>query len=231
MEIIWLGHSCFRIKGKEAIVITDPCSPGTGYDIGRQEADIVTISHDHGGHNFASQIEPVSKASLRGLSPEDVCYARPKLVKGPGEYDVANVLITGISSFHDNEEGGKNGKNCIYLIVLDDITICHLGDIGHKLSTDQLNELSRVQVLFLPVGGVSTIDAATAAEIVRTLEPKVVIPMHYKTRALTFDLDSLEAFLSQMALKEIIPQTKLSVTKSNLPEQTRVVVMEYPAPG
>jgi L-ascorbate metabolism protein UlaG (beta-lactamase superfamily) len=228
LEIVWLGHSCFRIKGKQAVVITDPFSPGIGYKLGKREADIVTISHDHPGHNFASSVTPVLSGPGTALAGDTLACARPKVVRGPGEYDIANVWVTGIPSFHDSEGGKKRGKNCIYLIQIDDVTLCHLGDIGHPLSTHQLQELGGVQVLFLPVGGVSTIDAAAAAEIMRTLEPKVVIPMHYRTASLIPTLDPLDNFLKQMALKDVVPQAKVSVTANNLPEETRVVVLDYP---
>lgn len=227
MEIVWLGHSCFRLKGKQAVIITDPFSPDTGYKLGRREADIVTVSHDHPGHNFTSSVTPPPSPASNDLPPTPSC-ARPKVVRGPGEYDIANVWVTGISSFHDSENGAKRGKNCIYRIEMDDITLCHLGDIGHPLSTQQLQELAGAQVLFLPVGGLSTIDAAAAAQIVRSLEPRLVIPMHYKTDSLNTPLEPLENFLKQMALKEVIPQPKVLVTANSLTDQTRIIVLDYP---
>lgn len=225
LEIIWLGHSCFRIKGKQGTVVTDPFSPDFGYKAGKLEADIVTVSHDHLGHNNSAAVAPVPS----NLAEQDAAIcSRPKVVRGPGEYDIANIWVTGIASFHDNEKGVKRGKNCVYLLQVDDIALCHLGDLGHTLSTQQLQEMGGVEVLFLPVGGYSTVDAAAAAALVRAIEPKLVIPMHYKTPAVTSPLDPLDNFLKQMALKEVVPQARLAVTRNTLPEETRVVVLDYP---
>ncbi|MBI4334232.1 MAG: MBL fold metallo-hydrolase [Chloroflexi bacterium] len=226
MEIIWLGHSCFRIKGKQGTVITDPFAPEFGYKTGKLEADIVTVSHDHPGHNSTAAIAPVA-SNLAALPADGIFCSRPKVVHAPGEYDIANIWVTGIPSFHDSENGARRGKNCIYLIQIDDIVLCHLGDIGHRLSTQQLQDLGGAEVLFLPVGGHSTIDAAVASEIVRAVDPKLVIPMHYKTAAETSPLDTLDNFSKQMALAEVTAQARLSVTRNTLPDQTRVVVMDY----
>ncbi|MFC1985290.1 MBL fold metallo-hydrolase, partial [Chloroflexota bacterium] len=172
MEINWLGHSCFRIKGNRATIITDPYSPDLGYSLGKPTARIVTVSHQHPGHSY-----------IEGVDGD------PKLVRGPGEYEISDVLIIGTATFHDEEKGGKMGKNTVYLIEIDDISVCHLGDLGHVLTPAQVEEIDNVDVLLLPVGGVSTIDAPMAAEVVRQLEPKAVIPMHYKTEALKRELE------------------------------------------
>ncbi|MDZ4278759.1 MAG: MBL fold metallo-hydrolase, partial [Dehalococcoidia bacterium] len=164
MEITWLGHSCFRLRGRDAAVVFDPCDKKTGYNIGRPTADIVTVSHDHPGHS--------NVAAVAGS---------PRVVAGPGEFEIAGVLIMGIRTYHDKEQGGKLGKNTAYVLELDDVRVCHLGDLGHVPTPEQVEELSGVHVLLAPVGGGSTIGAAAAAEVVSLLEPKLVIPMHYKT--------------------------------------------------
>jgi len=210
MEITWLGHSCFRIKGKDAVLITDPYDSTIGYSMGHHKANIVTSSHAHPGHNF-----------LAGIGDE------PRTVRGAGEYEMAGVLITGISTFHDTERGQKWGKNTVYLMDMDEITVCHLGDLGHPLSPEQVEEMSGIDVLLVPVGGLCTIDAAAAAEVVRLLEPRVVIPMHFKTDVVSFDLEPVGNFLKEMGLKEATPQPRLSLTKSSLLEATQVVVLDY----
>ncbi len=210
MEITWLGHSCFRIKGRGAVVLTDPYDSSLGYSLGKPQADIVTISHPHPGHSFR----------------EGVGGTR-KIVNGPGEYEIANVFITGIRTYHDAEKGERWGKNTIYLIEMEEMTLCHLGDLGHVPSPEQMEEMSNVEVLMVPVGGLSTIDAAAAAQTVRLLEPKVVIPMHFKTEAVKMELEPLSRFLKEMGLKEVAPQPKLTVTKSSLPQETQVVVLDY----
>jgi len=209
MEITWLGHSCFRIKGKQATVITDPYSPDTGYTLGKQSADIVTVSHQHPGHSYTAGVN-----------------SDPHLVKGPGEYEISNVLVIGLASYHDGEKGNLKGKNTIYLIEMDDITICHLGDLGHPLTENQTEEMGNVDILMLPVGGVSTINASAAAAIVRQIEPKIVLPMHYGTPSLTRTLDPVDKFLKEIGTHDTPPQAKLTITKNNLPLIMQVTVLE-----
>ena len=210
MDISWLGHSCFRIKGSHAIVITDPYSPSLGYSLGKPTARIVTVSHQHEGHSY-----------VQGIGGE------PRLITRPGEYEISGVLIIGITTFHDAARGGKSGKNTVYLMEIDDIVVCHLGDLGHVLTIEQVEETGNVDVLLLPVGGVSTINAPMAAEVVRQLEPKVVVPMHYKTSALRWELEPVERFLKEIGVKQVEPQPKLSLTKSSLPVSTRVFLLDY----
>jgi L-ascorbate metabolism protein UlaG (beta-lactamase superfamily) len=210
MDITWLGHSCFRLKGSHATVITDPYSPELGYSLGKPTAGIVTVSHQHPGHGY-----------VQGVG------GQPKVVKGPGEYEISGVLVIGIATFHDNERGKKRGKNTVYLMEIDEIAVCHLGDLGHVLSGEQVEEIDSVDVLLLPVGGLSTINAAKAAEVVRQLEPKAVIPMHYKTPVLKRELEPVDRFLKEIGAKEVVPQAKLSFTKSNLPDTTQVFLLDY----
>jgi L-ascorbate metabolism protein UlaG (beta-lactamase superfamily) len=212
MEITWLGHSCFRIRGKDATVLTDPCAKTTGYSIGKPTADIVTISHDHPAHN--------NVAAVAG---------EPRVIQGPGEFEISDVLIMGIGTYHDDEKGKRLGKNIAYVFELDDVRVCHLGDLGHVPTPEQVEELSGVDILLAPVGGGDTIDAAAAAETVSLLEPKLVIPMHYKTPASAGDLEPIERFLKEMAAPAALNerQPKLSITKSTLPHETKVQVLDY----
>jgi L-ascorbate metabolism protein UlaG (beta-lactamase superfamily) len=208
MEITWLGYSCFRLKGKNTTVITDPFPPDLGYSQDKVGARIVTVSHKHPEHSYT-----------QGLSAET------RLVDRPGEYEIGGVLIIGISTFHDAENGATLGKNTVFAIEVGDVTICHLGDLGHTLSSKQVEELGNVDVLLVPVGGRTTIAAPQAAALVRSLEPKIVIPMHYKTLTLTKDLDTVDKFLKEMGLNEVIPQPKLAVTRATLPLTTQVLVL------
>ena len=155
MEITWLGHSCFKIKSKEVTLITDPYHEGIGYSLGNPSANIVTLSHQHPGHNCATAVG-----------------GNPKVLKGHGEYEIANVFITGISTFHDSVQGKNRGKNTAYLLEADGIKLCHLGDLGHMPSPQQVEEMGNIQVLLVPVGSISTINAKTAAEIVHLLSFK-----------------------------------------------------------
>lgn len=210
MEITWLGHSCFRIKGKDAIVITDPCHPSLGYTLGKLHADIVTLSHFHPGHSYSEAITSEFKE-----------------IRGPGEYELKGIFITGIATFHDSEQGNKLGRNTVYVLEMDGITLCHMGDLGHLPASQLMEAIGDVDVLFLPVGGVSTIAGSTAAEIVRRLSPKIVIPMHYKTSAEVRDLQPVDRFLTELGIKEMVSQPKLSINRSTLPTSTQVTILDY----
>jgi len=211
IDITWLGHSCFRIKGKGVTLLTDPYDESIGYSLGNPEANIVTSSHPHPGHGFTS-----------GVGGE------PKIVRGPGEYEISGVFITGIATFHDAEKGQERGRNTVYLIEMEDMKLCHLGDLGHPLSTEQVEEIGSVELLMVPVGGFSTIDAVTAAETVRLLQPGIVIPMHFQTEAVRFQLAPVERFLREMGIKAgLAAQPRLSITRAALSEETQVVVLDY----
>ncbi len=208
MEITWFGYSCFRLKGKNTTVITDPFPPGLGYSLEKQSARVVTISHQHPNHSYSAAVG-----------------GDPKVVYRPGEYEIGGVLVIGIATYHDTEKGATLGKNNVFAIEVDDVNICHLGDLGHELSSNQIEELGNVDVLLVPVGGGTTITAAQGAALVRSIEPKIVIPMHYKTLTLTKQLDGVDKFLKEMGLTEIQSQPKLTITKSGLPLTTTVMVL------
>ena len=211
MEITWLGHSCFRIKGKDAVLMTDPCGKDTGYTLHKQHADIVTVSHYHAGHSNTQAIEGEFRE-----------------IKGPGEYELKNVFIAGYATYHDAQEGQERGKNTVYVIEMEGVTMCHLGDLGHTLSSDMEEEIGDVGVLFVPAGGLSTVDSTKAAEIVRSLSSRIVIPMHYRTPVSTRDFEPFDNFLKKAGGKEIEPQPRLNVNKNNLPLNTEIVVLNYP---
>ena len=211
MEISWLGHSCFLLKGKEKTVVTDPYSPGLGYLLGHPEADIVTLSHFHPGHS-----------NTQGVA------GSPKEVKSPGEYDIGGVFITGIASFHDDQQGMLRGKNTIYLIEMDGLSLCHLGDLGHSLAPQMAEQLRAIDILFLPVGEVSTISVSAASEIVKQLDPRIVIPMHYKTSVLPRELAEADKFFNKMGGVEARKENTLSVTSSSLPANTQFIIFDYP---
>jgi len=211
MDIFWLGHSCFRIKSKEAVIVTDPCHPDTGYDIGKIRADIVSVSHSHPGHSYTQAIEGEFRALDR-----------------PGEYELKGIFITGTSTFHDSNHGKDRGKNTTFVFEIDGLTLCHLGDIGHVPSDDLKENLSEIDIMLVPVGGTSTIGSTTAAEIVRRFNPRIIIPMHYKTPLLTRELETVDKFLKEVGAKDVIRQPKLSVTRSGLPPTMQAIVFNDP---
>lgn len=215
MEIVWQGHSCFRIRGREATVVMDPCPPGSGYVIGKPTADIVTVSHPHDNHNYLKAIA-----------------GHPVVLDVPGEYEIHGAFVTGIATYHDGEKGAERGKNIAWVVEMEEIKVVHLGDLGHTPSAEQVEDMVGADVLLVPVGGNSTIDGAKAAEIVSMLEAKIVVPMHYQTDVFKTalgkgPLDTAERFLKEMEVKEVQPQPKLQITRSNIPSDTQVVLLDH----
>ncbi len=215
MDIISLGHSSFRLRGKSASVVTDPF---TGVTVGipfpkHTASDIVTISHEHEDHNAREAVE-----------------GDPFVISGPGEYEIKGVGIVGIGVYHDNEKGLQRGKNTIYRIEMDGISLVHLGDLGHELSASDVDSLDGVDVLFVPTGGVYTIDPGQAAKVVHEIQPTIIIPMHYNRPGLDqkifAGLVGIDAFLKEMGKGEVAPQPKLSITKDKLPEEMQIVVLQ-----
>ncbi|MDO8637260.1 MAG: MBL fold metallo-hydrolase, partial [Dehalococcoidia bacterium] len=214
MEITWLGYSSFRIKGKDTVLITDPFPSVKEEKSGQLTANIVTISHPHFHHSY-----------LEGIA------GNPMVIKGPGEYEVAEVFIWGYPSFHDSESGAKLGKNTVYLMHWEDLTLCHLGDIGHIPGSELAAKLSNIDILMVPAGSGSTLNASLAAQVVRLLEPKIIIPMHYRTDGtaasenLPQETDTVNKFLAEVGGKDAIPQPRFNISRSSIPEKTRVVLL------
>lgn len=200
----------FKIKGKNSTVVVDPFSPEfTGLKFPKGiDADVVLVTHPHRDHNNTSAIE-----------------GNPLVVSGSGEYEKAGVSVTGVSAFHDEEQGTKRGKNTIYHFLIDGVNIVHVGDLGHVLTEEQLSQIDQTDILMIPVGGVYTLNTEEAAKVVAQFEPKIVIPMHYKIPGLTAEKEGAEAFLKEMGAENIEPVAKLSVTKDKLPEETTVVLL------
>lgn len=204
-----MGHSCFRIKGKKTTLITDPYSPELGLTLGKQAADIITVSHQHPGHNYVD-----------GIGGD------PRVVYRPGEYEISDVIIIGLPTFHDAEKGQVRGKNVVFVVAVDDLTICHLGDLGEPLKESEIEELGKVDILMVPVGDMSTLNAAAAARLVRQIEPAIVIPMHYQLPESNRELEPAERFISEMGATGVAPQPKLTITRSNLPLSTQVTLLD-----
>lgn len=215
MDIYWYGQACFRIKGKNAAVIIDPYNPDyVGLKSPKDlQADIVLSTHSHQDHNFVSAVSTADGG-------------KPMVFDKPGEYEVAGVAVTGISSFHDNTQGSERGTNTIFHLLFDNLDIVHLGDLGqNKLTEEQVAEIGQTDILLVPIGSIYTLDAKAASEIVSQLEPKIIIPMHYKIEGLKFELEGADSFLKEMGAEGAVSQLKLSVTKEKLPEEPQVVVL------
>jgi L-ascorbate metabolism protein UlaG (beta-lactamase superfamily) len=211
MDITWMGQSCFKIKGKSSSVIIDPFDPTKmGLKLPKDlSAELLLITHGHEDHN-----------NIAAVSGD------PVVIEGPGEYEVAGISVKGIHSYHDKQEGAERGVNTIYSITVDGVNILHLGDLGHPLTEEQSGEIdTSTDILMIPVGGNYTIDAEEAAKVVAALEPKVIIPMHYKLPESSADIAPVDGFLKEMGAENIEPVAKLSITKDKLPEETQVVLI------
>ena len=208
MEINWYGGGCFRIRGRGATVVTDPFAPESGFRLARMAANLVTVSHDDPANNYVRIVR------------DD-----PYVISGPGEYEVGGVFVIGVTCYHDDQEGARFGRNTAYIIELEDVTICHLGDLGHVPTQEQIEEFDGIDVLMIPVGGKDVLAGPRAAEVVNLLEPKLVIPMRYRIADMDRDLATVTRFLTEMEAKESQPEDALKVTASQLSEDTRVCVL------
>jgi len=213
MDLTWLGHSCFRLRGKDATLLTDPPAPSTGYSLGRPTADIITLSHHHLGHDY-----------IKAVGGE------PQVVDGPGEYEIQQILITGVQTYHDRERGKRLGRNTAYLITMDDVQICHLGDLGDVLDENAQEALNGADVLLVPVGGGNALDAERAVEVIAQIEPRLIVPMHYATPAYRPNgaaLDPVEKFCHEMGVEVTEPLAKVVITRTTLPTEPQVLLLNY----
>jgi len=214
MEVTYLGHSSFKFRGKSVTVVTDPYDPEyVGLKYPKTEADIVTVSHNHPDHNFIS-----------------IVGGGPFVISQPGEYEIKGVSIFGFSSYHDDKQGAERGKNIIYLIEVDGFRICHLGDLGERLSAELIEEIGTADILCIPVGGKVTLGTNEAVELTAQIEPSIVLPMHFNlpgiNQKIFGDLNPVDEFLSKMEVEDKTVLDKLSISKDKLPEETKVVILE-----
>ena len=212
MEITWFGHSCFRLTERNFVtVVTDPFDNKTvGYDPLKLKAEIVTVSHDAPGHNNSSAV----KGSTHVLT-------------GPGEFEIGGVFITAVQTDSTGKKAKENIRNTIYVFDYDGITVAHLGDLQKIPTQNEIELLGTVNVALVPVGGGSSLNAAKAAEVVSMLEPNLVVPMHYSTPDSKIKLDEINKFIKEMGLSKQATQPVLKISRSSLPDETHVVVLEY----
>lgn len=208
MEILWLGHSCIQIRCHGVTLITDPYDESLGLSMGRPSANIVTVSHSHPHHSHLDGID-----------------GHPRVLRGPGEYEIGEFYVTGMGTEHSHHEGERQ-VNTVFAIHAEGLTLCHLGDLDRMLSPGQIEELGRTDILFVPAGGVCTIATSSAAELVNLVDPRIVIPLHYRTEAVKVELQPLDAFLGDMGVTEPVRTSRIDVTASNLPQDLRVVALD-----
>ena len=212
MEISWYGHSCFRLSERGmASVVTDPYDhTAIGYSALKVRGDIVTISHDSPGHNHTTVVK-----------------GRKHTLTGPGEFEIGSVFITGVQTNGRAKRGAAEVRNTLFVFDYNGVTIGHLGNLQRVPSQTEIEALGTVRVALVPVGGGGGLNAAKAAEVVSLLEPGIVIPMHFHTAESKIKLASLNRFLKEMGLGKVEPQATLKVSRSTVPDETRVVVLDY----
>mgnify|MGYP001237969358 CR=1 FL=1 len=209
MEITWLGHSCFRLRLDELSVITDPFPDSIGIQMGNVSAIAVTVSNTHPNHSYWSGVEGTDK-----------------VLDGPGEYELSGVYVRGIMT-PQNEGDPLDQRNTAYMVEMEGLSLCHLGDIKAPLTTRQAEQLKPVDVLFLPVGsGECTLELSQAIQLMHVLSPKLIFPMHYGLPGLQAQVGDLEPFIKEMAIQDIQAIPRINVTASSLPAEPRVVLLQ-----
>lgn len=212
MKIKWLGHACFLITSENGLrIITDPYvqESGLNYSPIDETADIVTVSHDHFDHNNVSAVK-----------------GKPEVVKGSGVKTVKGIQFKGVATYHDEAKGSQRGENVVFCFSIDGVKICHLGDLGHRLNRAEITEIGDVDVLLIPVGGFFTIDAKIATETCKDLQPKVIIPMHFKTPKCDFPIAQVDNFLAGKSDVRKLSSSEVEFKASEMPQTTTIVVLQ-----
>lgn len=208
MRIKWFGHASFLIETAGQKILTDPFDEKLGYPLPDIKPDIVTVSHEHWDHNAVG-----------------ILKGKPRIIKGTGKFEFEDIIIEGIPSFHDKEGGKERGTNTIYKISSEEMTLVHLGDLGHLLNKEQLTAVESADVLLVPVGGTFTIDAREAQELVENINPGIVIPMHFNTAHLSFDLAEVEEFTTRY--EKVVKKHVVDIKKDELEKEVKIIVLDY----
>ncbi len=211
MKIKWLGHSCFLITSEKGTkLITDPYAVGVGINYApiKESADVVIVSHDHGDHNNVSAVQ-----------------GQPQIVKGSGIKNVSGIEFKGIAAYHDRSQGKERGDNTVFCFTVDGIRLCHLGDLGHLLSQEQIASVGNVDILFIPVGGVFTINAAEATQVCTQLRPKVIIPMHFKTPKCAYPISDVNTFLEGKERVKKWDKSEIEFQAGKLPAESEIIAL------
>lgn len=216
MLLRWFGHASFYIISDEGVkIITDPYEPDAfggsiGYGAIRVPADIVTISHEHHDHGYTESI------------PDGY-----EVVSRPGTKTIKGVTVKGFETYHDSEYGAQRGDNIVYVIDVDRIRICHLGDLGHELGPIDLEKIGSVDILLIPVGGKYTIGPREATRVIARMKPKIVVPMHYQTDKTNMPIASVDEFITGKDNVTILDGTGFETMKEKLPDTTQIVVLQH----
>ena len=211
MKVRWLGHACFLITSRDGLrVITDPYAVGGGinYSPIKEAADVVTVSHGHDDHSNVSVVK-----------------GKPHVVNGDGIQTAEGIQFRAVPTHHDEAHGGQRGSNTIFCFTMDDIELCHLGDLGHVLNPEQVSEIGTVDILFVPVGGFFTIDASAATQVCDQLGPKVIIPMHFKTPKCAYPIADVEDFLKGKGNVRRVDNSEVDFEAERLPATTEILLL------
>ncbi len=211
MQIVFHGYSCFTIKGDSIEIVTDPFTDELGVVVPQLTADLVTVSHDHRNHCNTG-----------------IVSGSPKIFDWPGEYEYKDVSLKGVSTFHNKKDQDDRGENISFVIVVDDIKICHLGSLGSKLTDKQLELLGDIDILMMPIGGETTIDPKKGVDVIEQIDPRIIIPMRYKLPGLTRELESVENFAKLLGHEVFETSQKLVTSKLKLPTDTAEFVVLEP---
>ena len=212
MKIKWLGHACFILTAQTGLrIITDPYTSTPDFKLQpvNETADIVTISHDHGDHNNVE--------AVRG---------KPEIARNTGINKLGGIEFKGIQAYHDTFNGTQRGGNVIWCFNLDGIKLCHLGDLGHRLGSSEIDEIGDVDIVMIPVGGLYTIDASMATQISDDLKPKIVIPMHYKTAKIPYPIAKADDFIRGKSNVRQLKTSEMELEKADLPKVTEIIVFQ-----
>jgi len=206
LQIRWHGHSCFGITN-EITLVTDPHDgKSIGIHAPNVTGDIVLVSHDHYDHNSVKSVEKEGA----------------KIITDTRKRNIANVEIKGIESFHDGCCGEKRRNNIIYKFTIEDITFCHMGDLGHDLDEDTVQKIGDVDILFIPIGGTFTLDAKQAWRIIKKVKPRIAVPMHYKIGGLSLPITGIEPFLEENNYEILKVGNEIDIEKEDLPEEPEI---------
>ncbi len=212
MKVKWLGHASFMITSDKGIrIITDPYQTGgrLKYAVVKGPADIVTISHEHGDHNYTDPIE-----------------GNPRILRGPKMTEVKGIKFNGIATFHDENQGKDRGPNTVFCFEVDGIRICHLGDLGHKLNEREVAQIGKVDILLTPMAGLWAINAEVATEVGNQLKPKVIIPMHFKNERCDFPVSGVDDFLKGKKNVIMADSSEIEFKAGKLPAETQIIVLK-----
>jgi L-ascorbate metabolism protein UlaG (beta-lactamase superfamily) len=212
MKVKWLGHACFLITSRTRLtVITDPyaVSGGINYSPIKEAADVVVVSHDHGDHSNVSAVK-----------------GNPEVIKGSGTKTAKGIQFKGVATFHDDSQGQQRGENTVFCFTIDNLKLCHLGDLGHVLSPEQVTEIDGVDILFTPVGGFFTISASVASQVCDQLRPKIAIPMHWKTAKCAYPISGVDDFLKGKENVTRVAGSEVEFERGKLPTATGIVVLQ-----